>query len=86
MNDGKNSGFDDANKTKGHFNFKLTGDELKALTSADNLVSVAFSDVADNTVVKSLKLDGSFDQPGVSIWNATNGYHLMKTQLTMTSY
>ena len=73
LNDGKNSGFDDANKTKGHFNFKLTGDELKALTSADNLVSVAFSDVADNTVVKSLKLDGSFDQPGVSIWNATNG-------------
>ncbi|NRN92301.1 S8 family serine peptidase [Lactobacillus helveticus] len=73
LNDGKNSGFDDANKTKGHFSFKLTGDELKALTSADNLVSVAFSDVADNTVVKSLKLDGSFDQPGVSIWNATNG-------------
>ena len=73
LNDGKNSGFDDADKTKGHFNFKLTEDELKVLTSADNLVSVAFGDVADNTVVKSLKLDGSFDQPGVSIWNATNG-------------
>lgn len=73
LDDGKNSAFDDAAKTKGHFSFNLNKDQLAALTSADNLVSVAFSDVADNTAVKTLKLDGTFDEPGVSIWNATNG-------------
>lgn len=79
--DGKNSTFDNAAKTKGHFSFKLTSDELAALSSADNLVSVAFSDVADNTSVKSIKVDGSYDEPGVTIWNATNGLPFSKSSV-----
>lgn len=73
LNDGDNSGFDDADKTKGHFSFELNAEQLEALSSADNLISLALSDVADNTTVKTIKVEGAEDVPGISIWNATNG-------------
>lgn len=72
LND-KNSAFDNAAKTKGHFDLELTEEQLKALSGSNNLVTLALSDVADNTVVKTIEVAGSTNKPGVSIWNATNG-------------
>lgn len=72
LNDGK-SRFGNTDKTQGHFEFKLSPAELAALSGAGNKVTVAISDVADNTAVKTLDVAGQAGKPGVSVWNATNG-------------
>lgn len=72
LNDG-NSRFSNQDKTQGHFEFKLTPAELAALSGAGNKITVAISDVADNTSTKTLDVAGQAGKPGVSVWNATNG-------------
>lgn len=72
LNDGQ-SGFDNAEKTKGHFVFTLNDDEKKALSDAVNKVSLALSDVADNTVVKTLDVAPVSNNKKLAVWNATNG-------------
>lgn len=68
------SGFDNTEKTKGHFNFVLGQDALSALTTATNKMTVALSDVADNTSLATVDVAGDHDsETGVSIWNAVNG-------------
>ena len=45
-----------------------------ALSNAENKISVALSDVADNTAVYSVDVAGKdINEPAVSVWNATNG-------------
>ncbi|WP_308557767.1 S8 family serine peptidase [uncultured Lactobacillus sp.] len=66
------SGFDDNNKTKGHFSFVLGDDALAALSGAENKVSVALSDVADNTTVVTTNVAGVSGKPAISVWNATD--------------
>lgn len=73
LNDGANSNFDNEDKTKGHFTFALTDAEQQALTAAHNKVSVALSDVADNTVVKTLDVAGVNNGAKIAVWNAING-------------
>lgn len=73
LNDGDKNNFDNADKTKGHFSFTLTTDEQQALTAAHNKISVAFSDVADNTAVKTFDVAARSDGAKVAIWNAVNG-------------
>ena len=47
---------------------------VAALSNAENKVSVALSDVADNTAVYSVDVAGKdINEPAVSVWNATNG-------------
>lgn len=68
------SAFDNAEKTKGHFSFALDKNAVAALSNAENKVSVALSDVADNTAVYSVDVAGKdINEPAVSVWNATNG-------------
>ena len=68
------SAFDNAEKTKGHFSFTLDKNAVAALSGAKNKVSVALSDVADNTAVYSIDVAGKdINKPAVSVWNATNG-------------
>lgn len=68
------SAFDNAEKTKGHFSFTLDKNAVAALSNAENKVSVALSDVADNTAVYSVDVAGKdINEPAVSVWNATNG-------------
>lgn len=68
------SGFDNAEKTKGHFNFVLGQDALSALTAAANKVTVALSDVADNTSLATVNVAGDHDsETSVSVWNAVDG-------------
>lgn len=68
------SGFDNTEKTKGHFNFVLGQDALSALTTATNKMTVALSDVADNTSLATVDVAGDHDsETGVSVWNAVNG-------------
>ena len=68
------SAFDNAEKTKGHFSFALDKNAVVALSNAENKVSVALSDVADNTAVYSVDVAGKdINEPAVSVWNATNG-------------
>ena len=73
LSDGQ-SAFDNAEKTKGHFSFTLDKNAVAALSNAENKVSVALSDVADNTAVYSVDVAGKdINEPAVSVWNATNG-------------
>ena len=68
------SAFDNAEKTKGHFSFALDKNAVAALSNAENKVSVALNDVADNTAVYSVDVAGKdINEPAVSVWNATNG-------------
>lgn len=73
LNDGAESGFDNDEKTKGHFSFTLTTDEQKALTNAQNKLSLALSDAADNTAVKTFDVASVSGNKEIAIWNATNG-------------
>lgn len=72
LNDGQ-SGFDNSEKTKGHFAFVLGADAQRALSDAENKLTVALSDVADNTVAASVVSAAKNNQPAVSVWNATDG-------------
>ena len=72
LNEG-NSKFEDTDKTKGQFTFVLTTAEQQALTAVNNKISVALSDVADNTAVKTLDVVGVDGGAKVAIWNAVNG-------------
>lgn len=72
LSEGK-SGFDNPEKTKGHFVFTLTGQEKQALSGAQNKLSLALSDVADNTVFKTIDVAAIANHPKLAIWNATNG-------------
>lgn len=73
LDDQEQSVFSDHDKTSGHFEFKLTPEELNAFSGAGNKVTVAISDVADNTAALTLDLAGQAGKPEVSVWNATNG-------------
>lgn len=77
LNDGE-SVFDNNVKTKGHFNFVLSPDTLAALSGSLNKVSVALSDVANNTTVQTVDVAGVKDKPAVSVWNATDGLEFDK--------
>lgn len=77
LNEGE-SGFDNSEKTKGHFNFTLSSDALAALSGSLNKVSVTLSDVANNTTVKTVDVPAVKDQPAVSVWNATEGVEFNK--------
>lgn len=71
--DDQKSGFDNTDETQGHFSFTLGADGQAALTGAENKISVALSDVADNTTVKTVDVAASSTAPSVSVWNATDG-------------
>lgn len=73
LDDQGNSAFADADKTEGHFEFKLTPEELDAFSGVGNKLTVAISDVADNTATVTLDVAGQAGKPKVSVWNATNG-------------
>ena len=73
LDDQEQSVFSDHDKTSGHFEFKLTPEELNAFSGAGNKVTVAISDVADNTAALTLDVAGQAGKPEVSVWNATNG-------------
>lgn len=73
LNEGDKSNFDNANKTKGHFVFVLTPEEQAALTSAANKVTVAFSDVADNTATQTFNVAPVAGHKKIAVWNAING-------------
>nr|WP_246011980.1 S8 family serine peptidase [Lactobacillus xujianguonis] len=73
LNDGAKSNFDNADKTKGHFVFVLTPEEQEALTSAANKVTVAFSDVADNTATQTFDVAPVTGHKKIAVWNAVNG-------------
>lgn len=77
--DDQNSGFDNTDETKGHFSFTLGADAQAALTGAENKISVALSDVADNTTVKTVDVAATTTSPAVSVWNATDGTAFSKT-------
>lgn len=91
LNDGKNSKFLNAAKTSGTFKAVLDSDTLAALTAAKNALSVAVSDVADNTSTVTLLVNGNNDATTrVSVWNATNGLELDQSspdyQATTSTY
>ena len=73
LDDQEQSVFSDHDKTSGHFEFKLTPEELNSFSGAGNKVTVAISDVADNTAALTLDVAGQAGKPEVSVWNATNG-------------
>ena len=73
LDDQKQSAFADTAKISGHFEFKLTPEEFNAFSGAGNKLTVAVSDVADNTAVVTLDVAGQAGKPEVSVWNATNG-------------
>src|SRR5699024_11981955 len=61
LNDVNNSKFLDAAKTSGTYKAVLDSDTLAALTAAKNALSVAVSDVADNTSTVTLLVNGNND-------------------------
>lgn len=66
------TGFEDADKTKGHFNFVLSEEEQAALSGVKNQISVVLSDVANNSSFETVEVEGPGTTP-VVVWNATNG-------------
>lgn len=73
LNDDGESKFDNSDKTQGHFSFVLTPEEKQVLATSKNKISVAISDVADNTVVKTLDVAPVAEGNQVAVWNAVNG-------------
>ena len=73
LNDGA-SAFDDNEKLSGHFSYVLSDDALKALTQTANKITLAVSDVADNTALQTLDVAPVKESPNkVSVWNAVSG-------------
>lgn len=73
LNDGMNA-FDNSEKTKGHFAFQLNDDELNALASVQNYITVTLSDVADNEGSgEPLAVAGVPEShQKITVWNAIN--------------
>lgn len=68
------SAFDDNEKLSGHFSYVLSDDALKALTQTANKITLAVSDVADNTALQTLDVAPVKEGPNkVSVWNAVSG-------------
>lgn len=77
LNNG-DSGFDNADKTKGHFSFNLGDDVKNALASSTNKITLALSDVADNTALATLDVQADNQNNPVAVWNASDGQTLDK--------
>lgn len=78
LNDGQNAKFTNKDRLAGHFSAVLDADTLAAFTAAKNLITVAISDVADNTATHSVVAAGVQARPTIAVWNATNGLALDK--------
>ncbi|MBP2057091.1 subtilisin family serine protease [Lactobacillus colini] len=77
LNDG-DSKFIDKDKTIGQFIFTLNDDEKAALSNADNKMTIAISDAADNTASQTISVSPVSNKRQVSIWNAINGLNFDK--------